>query len=183
MATWTIDPMHSEVKFKVKHLVVATVTGNFTTFSGTVEAEKPDFSDAKISFEADVASVTTHNEQRDGHLQSADFFEAAAHPKMTFVSRSIAKKDDGEFVVTGDLNLRGVTKEVKLDVVYNGTIIGLQSLPVAGFEITGKLSRKEFGMLFNGLTEAGQIAVSDEVKLDINIELVKQAVEELKKAA
>ena len=183
MSTWTIDPVHSEVKFKVKHLVVATVTGNFRTFSGTVEAEKPDFSDAKISFEADVASVTTHNEQRDGHLQSADFFEAAAHPKMTFASKSIASKSANEFVVTGDLSIRGISKEVKLDVEYNGTVLGFGKVPTAGFEIKGKVNRKDYGMTFNGLTEAGHIVVSEEVKIEVFAELNQQAPVELKKAA
>src|SRR5205823_13843607 len=114
MATWTIDPIHSEVKFKVKHLVVSSVVGNFQTFSGTLEAEKEDFSDAKITFEADVHSITTHNDQRDGHLKSADFFLAEEHPKLTFVSNSITKKNSNEFSVTGDLNIRGISKEVRL---------------------------------------------------------------------
>ncbi len=182
MATWTIDPIHSEVKFKVKHLVVATVTGNFRTFGGTLEAEKADFSDAKVSFEADIDSLTTHNEQRDGHLKSADFFLAAEHPKMTFVSKSIEKKSDSELVVTGDLSIRGITKEVKLDVDYNGTVIGMGNVPTAGFEITSKINRKDFGTTFNALTEAGHIAVSDEVKIEINLEVHKQEIA-LKQAA
>lgn len=182
MATWTIDPVHSEVKFKVKHLVVSTVTGNFKSFSATLEAEKEDFSDAKISFEADVNSITTHNEQRDGHLQSADFFLAEQHPKITFVSKAVAKKADGELTVTGDLNIRGIAKEVKLDVTYNGTILGFGNQPVAGFEITGKVNRKDFGMTFSGLTEAGGIIVSEEVKIEIAAEMQKQAVP-LKQAA
>ena len=182
MATWTIDPIHSEVKFKVKHLVVATVTGNFQTFSGSLEAEKTDFSDAKISFEADVNSLTTHNEQRDGHLKSADFFLVEEYPKMTFVSKSIEKKSDNDLVVTGDLNLRGITKEVKLDVAYSGTILGFGNVPTAGFDVTGKIKRTDFGMTFNGLTEAGHIAVSDEVKIEINLEMHKQEVA-LKQAA
>src|SRR4051812_19290044 len=124
MSIWIIDPIHSEIKFKVKHLVVSTVTGSFKSFSGKVEAENPDFSDAKISFEADVASVTTNNEQRDGHLQTADFFDAANHPKMTFISKSIVKKSDSEYSVTGDLSIRGNVKEVTLNVTYNGTILG-----------------------------------------------------------
>jgi polyisoprenoid-binding protein YceI len=183
MATWTIDPIHSEVKFKVKHLVVATVTGNFQTFSGTLEAEKEDFSDAKISLEVDVNSVTTHNEMRDGHLKTADFFDAANHPKMTFVSKSIEKRSDGELIVKGDLNLHGVSKEVTLDVVYNGSIISNGSVPTAGFDVIGKINRKDFGMMFNALTEAGHIAVSDEVKIEIALEMHKQAAAELKKAA
>ena len=182
MATWTIDPIHSEVKFKVKHLVVSTVTGNFQTFSGKLVSEKPDFSDANVSFEADINSITTHNEQRDGHLKSADFFLAEEHPKMTFVTKNVEKKSDSDLVVTGDLNIRGITKEIKLNVVYNGTILGFGNVPTAGFEVTGKINRKDFGMTFNGLTEAGHIAVSDEVKIEINLEMNKQEVA-LKQAA
>ncbi|MFI5264180.1 MAG: YceI family protein [Candidatus Kapaibacterium sp.] len=183
MATWTIDPIHSEVKFKVKHLVVSTVTGNFNTFSGKLEAEKKDFSDAKISFEADVDSINTHNEQRDGHLKSADFFLATEHPKLTFVSKSIEKKNNQDYVVTGDLSIRGISKEVKLDVAYNGTILGFGNQPVAGFEITGKVNRKDFGMTFDAFTEAGGVIVSEEVKIEILAEMQKQAPAELKKAA
>ena len=183
MATWTIDPIHSEVKFKVKHLVVSTVTGNFQTFGGTVEAEKEDFSDAKITFEADVDSINTHNPQRDGHLKSADFFLAEAHPKMTFVSKGIEKKSNNDFVVTGDLNIRGIAKEIKLNVTYNGTILGFGNQPVAGFEISGKVNRKDFGMTFDALTEAGGIIVGEEVKIEITAEMQKQAATELKQAA
>jgi len=182
MSTWTIDPIHSEVKFKVKHLVVSSVTGNFRTFSGKLEADKADFSDAKVSFEADIDSITTHNEQRDAHLKSADFFLAAEHSKMTFVSKRVEKKSDSDLVVTGDLSIRGITKEIKLDVAYNGQVIGMGNVPTAGFDITGKINRKDFGMTFNALTEAGHIAVSEEVKIEIALEMHKQEVA-LKQAA
>ncbi|MEP7236137.1 MAG: YceI family protein [Ignavibacteriota bacterium] len=183
MATWTIDPAHSEVTFKVKHLVISTVTGNFQTFSGTVEALKEDFSDAKINFEADVNSITTHNEQRDGHLKTADFFDSANHPKMTFVSKMVEKNSDGNLIVTGDLSIRGITKEVKLDATYNGTILGFGNQPTAGFEIKGKVNRKDFGMTFDALTEAGGIIVSEEVRIEIGTELKKEALVEIKQAA
>lgn len=173
MTTWKVDQSHSEIKFKVKHLVVSTVTGQFTSFSGTVDAEKPDFSDAKISFEADVNSINTKNEQRDGHLKSADFFDAANYPKLTFVSKSITKKSDDEYVVAGDITIRGTTKEISLNVTYNGTTKGFGGVDVAGFEITGKLNRFDFGLHWNALTEAGGIVVSDEVKLEISAELNK----------
>lgn len=173
MTTWKVDQSHSEIKFKVKHLVVSTVTGQFTSFSGTVDAEKPDFSDAKISFEADVNSINTKNEQRDGHLKSADFFDAANYPKLTFVSKSITKKSDDEYVVAGDITIRGTTKEISLNVAYNGTTKGFGGVDVAGFEITGKLNRFDFGLHWNALTEAGGIVVSDEVKLEISAELNK----------
>lgn len=180
MATWKIDPVHSEIKFKVRHLVVSSVTGQFNNFDATVEADKPDFSDAKIKFEADVNSITTKNDQRDGHLKSADFFDAANHPKITFVSTSVVKKGDG-FEVTGDLTMRETTKPITLAVTYNGTVKGLGGGEVAGFEIRGKVNRFDYGLQWNGLTEAGGVVVGDEVKLEIEAELNK--VESAKQAA
>lgn len=173
MATWKVDQAHSEIKFKVKHLVVSTVTGQFATFSGTVESEKPDFSDAKISFEADVNSIDTNNEQRDAHLKSPDFFDAANYPKLTFVSKSITKKSDDEYVVVGDMTIRGTTKEISLKVIYNGSTKGFGGVDVAGFEITGKLNRFDFGLQWNALTEVGGIVVGDEVRIEISAELNK----------
>ena len=173
MTIWKVDPAHSEIKFKVKHLVVSTVTGQFNSFSGTVESEKADFSDAKISFEADVNSINTKNEQRDGYLKSADFFDAANHPKLTFVSKSISKKSDQDYVVIGDITIRGTKKEISLNVTYNGSTKGFGGVDVAGFEISGKLNRFDFGLQWNALTEAGGIVVSDEVKIEISAELNK----------
>ncbi len=170
MAQWIIDPVHSEVTFKVKHLVVSTVTGRFTTVSGTVEASKPDFTDAKIAFQADVNSISTNNEQRDGHLKSPDFFDAANFPALTFVSTSITPKGEGAFVMTGDMTIRGTTKPVVLNVTYNGTVKGFDG-DVAGFELTGALNRQDFGLRWNALTETGGVVVSDEVKLVIAVEL------------
>ncbi|MEP0860633.1 MAG: YceI family protein [Ignavibacterium sp.] len=173
MATWKIDPAHSEIKFKVKHLVVSTVTGQFKVFDATVESEKSDFSDAKISFWADVNSIDTRNEQRDAHLKSADFFDAVNHPKIVFESKAINKKSDNEYEVVGDLTIRGVTKEIKLNVTYNGTVKGFGGGEVAGFEMTGKLNRFDYGLQWNALTEAGGIVVGDEVKIEISCELTK----------
>ncbi len=173
MALWKIDPAHTEIKFKVKHLVVSTVTGQFKKFDATVESDKPDFTDAKIKFEADVNSVDTRNEQRDNHLKSADFFDAANYPKLTFVSKSIKKKSDSEYEVIGDLTIRATTKEIKLDVVYNGTVKGFGGVEVAGFEMTGKLNRFDYGLQWNALTEVGGVVVAEEVKLEIFAELNK----------
>lgn len=173
MAIWKIDKSHSEIKFKVKHLVISTVTGQFKEFDATVESEKSDFSDAKISFWADVNSIDTRNEQRDSHLKSADFFDAENHPKITFESKSINKNSDNEYEVFGDLTIRGVTKEVKLYVTYNGTVKGFGGGEVAGFEINGMLNRFDFGLKWNALTEAGGIVVGDEVKIEISCELTK----------
>lgn len=174
MATWKMDTAHSEVKFKVKHLVISTVTGNFNNFSGTVETSKDDLTDAKIAFEADVNSIDTKNEQRDGHLKSGDFFDAANHPTLTFKSKTFTKKSGNEYNLTGDLTLRGTTKEVTLPVVYNGTVKGFGgSFDVAAFEINGKINRQEFGLKWNALTETGGIVVSDDVKLEVLAEFVK----------
>lgn len=176
MATWNLDTAHSEVKFKVKHLVVSTVTGQFETFSGKVETVGEDFDGASVSFEADINSINTKQAQRDGHLKSADFFDAENHPKMTFQSTSFTKKTDSTYELVGDLTIRGNTKSVTLDVVYNGTVQGFGGdFKVAGFEISGKVSRKEFGLLWNGITEAGGVVVSDEVRLEINAEVVLAA--------
>ncbi len=174
MATWKIDSAHSEVKFKVRHLVISTVTGNFNEFSATAETSKEDFSDAKISFEADVNSVDTKNEKRDGHLKSPDFFDAANHPKITFVSKSFTKKSGDDYELVGDLTIRGTTKEIKLAASYNGTVKGFGgSFDVAAFEVTGKIKRQEFGLKWNELTETGGVVVSDEVKFEILAEFVK----------
>ncbi|MBS1902294.1 MAG: YceI family protein [Bacteroidetes bacterium] len=182
MATWTLDQAHTEVTFKVRHLVVSTVTGWFKSFSGSINADAPDFSDATIAFEADVDSIDTKNEMRDGHLKSADFFDAANHPKLTFVSKKIQRKGEGEYLVTGDITIRGTTKEIALTATYNGQVSGFGGTTVAGFEIAGKLNRMDFGLQWNGITEAGGVVVSDEVKLHINAELVKQEVAELVEA-
>ena len=181
MTTWKIDPAHSEVSFKVKHLVVSTVTGHFRTFDATIETAQPDFSDAVVRFEAEVDSIDTKNAQRDGHLKSADFFDAATHPTLSFVSKKVARVSDFEFQVTGDLTMRGVTKPVSLDVVYNGTVTGFGGNRVAGFEIRTKLNRFDFGLQWNAVTEAGGVVVSNEVKIEILAEF--NAVQEKSKAA
>ncbi|MEA5260517.1 YceI family protein [Arcicella aquatica] len=171
---WAIDPSHSEVQFKVKHLVITTVTGHFKEFSGTVEAGD-DFEDAKISFEAKVDSISTNSEQRDGHLKSADFFEVEKYPTLSFTSTKFTKKDDGEFELVGDLTIKGVTNPVKLSVEYGGTATDPWGNVKAGFELTAKINRKDFGLTWNAPTEAGGVLVSEEVKLIANIQLLKQA--------
>jgi polyisoprenoid-binding protein YceI len=181
MSLWKIDPVHSEVNFKVKHLVVSTVTGHFDKFLATVEAEKKDFSDAKIQFEAEINSINTKNEQRDGHLKSPDFFDAATYPKMSFVSKSVKPVSDYELRVVGDLTMRGVTKEIALEVIYNGVVAGFGGTQVAGFEIRTKLNRFDFGLQWNALTEVGGVAVGNEVRIEILAEFNK--VQEAAKAA
>lgn len=172
---WAIDPMHSEIEFKVKHLMISTLTGKFTGFSGEVENDAADFSDAKINFSAEVSTINTGNEQRDGHLQSEDFFNAAAFPTVTFASTGITKTIDNSFTVAGDLNIRGVSKNIELTVVFNGLMTDPYGNEKAGFELSGKISRKDFGLTWSVTTEAGGIVVSDEVKLLCNVQIAKIA--------
>ena len=176
MAQWTIDPAHSEIKFMVKHLVISNVTGRFTRYSGTVQAGNPDFSDASVRFEADVDSISTNNDQRDGHLKSADFFDAANHPKLSFQSTSVSPKGEGKYALTGLMTIRGQQRPLTLQVVYNGTVAGFDG-EVAAFEITGKLNRQDYGLRWNAMTETGGVVVSDEVRLEMDVELKKVVVE------
>lgn len=174
MTTYKIDASHSEVGFKIRHLMITNVTGKFTEFDGTLESDKEDLSDAKISFEAKVSSITTHNEQRDGHLKSDDFFNAEKFPKLTFVSTGITKKSDDEFVLAGNLTIRDVTKPVELAVEYGGKIVDPYGQTKLGFEIVGKINRKDFGLTWSATTETGGLVVADEVKLQVTVEMVKQ---------
>jgi polyisoprenoid-binding protein YceI len=174
MSTYKIDAAHSEITFKVKHLMITNVTGSFTKFDATLESDAADFSDAKISFDAEVNSITTNNEQRDGHLKSDDFFAAEKFPKLSFVSKSLSKKSDDEYTLTGDLTIRDQTKTVALTVEYAGTVTDPYGQVKAGFEINGKINRKEFGLTWGAVTEAGGVVVSDEVKLHLNVQMIKQ---------
>jgi polyisoprenoid-binding protein YceI len=176
MATWTIDTAHSEIGFKIKHLVISTVSGKFTSFEGKLEGEPGDLANANISFSADIDSINTNNEQRDGHLKSADFFDAANHPKLTFSSTAIVQKGEDDYKVTGNLTIRGTTKPITLNVEFGGIQNNLYGQTVAGFEITGKINRQDYGLTWSAVTEAGGVVVSDDVKLAINAELVKEAV-------
>ena len=175
MATYKIDSAHSEITFKVKHLMITNVTGNFTQFEATMEASNTDFSDAKISFEADVNSINTNNEQRDGHLKGDDFFNAAEYPKLSFVSTGIEKKSENIFALNGNLTIRSVTKPVTLNVEFGGTMTDPWGQEKAGFEITGSINRKDFDLKWSATTEAGGIVVSDEVKLQLAVQMIKQA--------
>ncbi|MFC0773849.1 YceI family protein [Terrimonas alba] len=174
MATWTIDTAHSEIGFKVKHLVISTVSGKFNSFEGKLEGDPTDLTNTQISFTADIDSITTGNEQRDGHLKSADFFDAANHPKLTFKSTAIVPKGDNEYKVTGNMTIRNTTKPLTLNVDFGGIQNNLYGQTVAGFEITGKINRQDFGLTWSAVTEAGGLVVSDDVKLAIDAELVKQ---------
>ena len=176
MATYKIDEMHSDITFKVKHLMISTVTGSFANFDANLEAQKEDFSDAKISFTADIASITTGNNQRDSHLKSEDFFDVAKYPTLNFLSTSINKTDDDNvYELIGDLTIKGVTKPIILTVEYGGTMTDFYGQFKAGFDISGQISRSVFGLTWSAVTEAGGVVVSDDVKLNLSIQMIKQA--------
>lgn len=174
MATYKIDPLHSEIKFRVKHLMISNVTGEFKTFDATVTAEAADFSDASISFEADINSISTNNEQRDGHLKSDDFFNAEQFPKMTFVSTSVEKTGDDELLVHGNLSIRDVTKPVTLKAEIGGTMVDFYGQTKVGFDVSGTIQRKDFNLSWDAVTEAGGVVVSNDVKLLLAVQFTKQ---------
>ncbi|MEO6316031.1 MAG: YceI family protein [Chitinophagaceae bacterium] len=175
MAQWVIDSAHSEVGFKVKHLVISNASGKFTEFEGTVDAEKEDFSDAKISFSAKIASIHTGQEQRDAHLTSPDFFDAANFPTLSFESASLTPAGGSDYKMKGDFTMKGITKPIEMDVDFGGIQKDLYGQTVAGFEITGKIKRSEFGLTWSAVTEAGGLVVGEDVKIHINAELIKKA--------
>lgn len=170
---WGIDTTHSEVQFKVKHLVISTVTGSFKKFSGSVESDGEDFNGARVNFSIDVASIDTNQADRDGHLKSADFFAAEQHPTIEFKNGILKQVAGSNYKLTGALTIRETTKTVDLDVEFGGIMKDPWGNVKAGFEINGKVNRKEFGLNWSAVTEAGGIVVADEVKLHINVELVK----------
>ncbi|WP_158994809.1 YceI family protein [Mucilaginibacter sp. L196] len=171
---WVLDPMHSEVQFKVKHLVISTVSGFFKSFEGELDTENDDFSDAKISFSLDINSIDTNQSQRDEHLKSAEFFDAEKYPKISFKSTSFTKAGDDEYKLVGDLTVKGVTKPVTLDVEFGGAADDFYGNTKAGFEISGKINRKDFGLTWSGVTEAGAVVVGEDIKLLINVQFAKQ---------
>lgn len=168
-ATWAIDPSHSDVMFKVRHMMISTVSGQFEDFSATENADSDDFSGAEVEFSAKIDSINTKNADREAHLKSDDFFNAEAYPELKFKSKSY----DGDKLV-GDLTIRDVTKEVSFDTEFNGIATDPYGQTKAGFEISGKINHKDFNLTWSAVTEAGKIVVSDEVKLIVDAQFVKQ---------
>ncbi|MCB2376316.1 YceI family protein [Hymenobacter sp. BT635] len=179
MATtkWAIDPTHSEVQFKIKHLVISTVTGSFKKFEGEAVTENDSFENAQVRFSLDVHSIDTNQEQRDEHLRNNDFFDVPTYPNITFVSTSLTRVDGDSFKLAGNLTVKDVTKPVTLDVEYGGTATDFYGNEKSGFEVTGKINRKDFGLTFSAVTETGSIVLGDDVKLFANLQLVKQQAE------
>lgn len=167
---WTIDNAHSEIAFKVKHMMISTVTGHFEDFQATVKTDGENFNNAEFEFVAKTASVNTKNKDRDTHLRSDDFFNAEKFPELKFVSKSF----DGDKLI-GDLTIRDVTKEITLDTEFNGIAEDPYGQTKAGFEITGELNRKDYNLTWSGVTETGNVVVSDKVKLVIDAQFTKQS--------
>ncbi|MGN6540003.1 MAG: YceI family protein [Ginsengibacter sp.] len=177
--TWAIDPMHSEMLFKIKHLVISTVTGSFKKFQGTAITSGNDFNNAKVNFTIDVNSIDTNEPHRDEHLLSSDFFESAAYPQIKFQSTSFTKESEGDYKMTGNLTIKEVTKPVVLNVEYGGSEKDMYGNIKHGFEITGNINRKDFGMSYNALTEAGGLTLGEEVKVIANIQVARLVEKEM----
>ncbi|MBL7978377.1 MAG: polyisoprenoid-binding protein [Bacteroidetes Order II. Incertae sedis bacterium] len=175
MATiWTIDPTHSEIGFRVKHLMISTVKGQFRRFSATATTEGDAWENASLQFEAEVDSIETGVEQRDGHLKSEDFFHASAFPTLRFVSTAFHAKSEDTYEMTGNLTIRDVTLPLTLKATYGGTMTDFYGQTKAGFEVSGNISRKAFDLKWDAVTEAGGIVVSDDVKLVLDVQMTKQ---------
>jgi polyisoprenoid-binding protein YceI len=172
---WTLDPAHSEITFKVKHLMISTVSGRFNSFDVTATTEGDNFSKVNaVDASIDVSSIDTNNEQRDGHLKSDDFFSVANHNHINFKSTKLELNGE-EGKLTGDLTIKGITKPVVLNVEAGGVVVDPYGQTKAGFTVTGKISRKEFGLTWSAVTEAGSVVVGDDIRFNAEIQLVKQA--------
>lgn len=172
---WNLDPAHSELGFKVKHMMITNVSGSFGKFDVKTETQGSDFSTAKINFTADLESISTANADRDNHLRSGDFFDASKFPQLKFTSTQIEKKDDVNYILYGDLTIKGVTKEVKLNVEFGGTGKDPWGNEKAGFTVSGKINRTDFGLNWNAALETGGVLVSEEVKIFAEIQLIRTA--------
>ena len=173
---WVLDPTHSELGFKIKHLMITNVSGNFKEVESTVQTDGENFETAEIEARIKTASINTNNEQRDVHLRTSDFLEAEKYPEIVFKSTRVEKQDDELFYVFGDLTLKGITRPVKLNVEFSGVTKDPWGGERAGVIITGKINRSEWNVTFNAVLETGGVALSDEIKIHSEIQLVKQAV-------
>ena len=175
MATikWVIDPTHSEIGFKVKHMMFTNVSGRFETYEAKITTEDNDFTKSSIEFSANIDSINTNNSDRDNHLKSADFFDAEKNPKLTFVSSSLVKSGN-DYELIGELTLHGITKTVKLETELSGLLKDPWGNTKVGLNISGKINRKDWGLNWNSAIETGGVLVSEEVKLNIEIQLLKQ---------
>ena len=171
---WVLDPTHSELTFKVKHLMISNVKGEFRKFNATVLSDGEDFSNAEVSATIEAASVDTNNEDRDNHLRSDDFFGADEHPRLTFESTELTKLDEDNYRLKGLLQIKGVKNEITLDVDFGGLMTDPYGNKKAGFTVNGKINRKDWGLNWNAALETGGVLVSDEVRLTAEVQLVQE---------
>ncbi|MFM6946345.1 MAG: YceI family protein [Flavobacteriales bacterium] len=171
---WKVDSMHSEVGFKVRHMMISNVSGSFAAFDATAATNGDDFSTAKFSFDAQIASINTGVADRDGHLKSADFFDAENHPTLRFSSTGVTKIDDETLEIAGNLEIKGQTKPVVLIAEFAGIAVDPYGQTKAGMTLSGSIKRSEFGLTWSAVTEAGHIVVSDDIKLAAELQFIKQ---------
>jgi polyisoprenoid-binding protein YceI len=171
---WALDPAHAELQFKVKHLLVSTVTGHFKNFTASVETSGDDITTAKVHMTADINSISTNNEQRDAHLKTGDFFDAEKHPQLVFEGDKLEKSGIDEYKLHGILTMRGVSKPVVLNVEFGGIVQDPWGFTRAGFSVTGKINRKDWGVSFSMVSETGSILLGEDVTINANAEFVKQ---------
>ena len=172
--TWVLDPMHSELQFKIKHLMISTVTGQFNKFKATVETNGDDFDTAKVHFEAEINSISTNNGQRDGHLKAGDFFDAEKYPELIFESERMEKTGEDEYKLYGTATIKGISKKVVLNVEFGGITQDPWGNTRTGFSVTGKINRQDYGISFGAVSETGGLLLGDEVKINANVQFVKQ---------
>lgn len=172
---WEIDPAHSEIHFKIRHLVISTVTGAFRLFKGNLQtSDNENFEDAKIGLSIDVYSIDTNETDRDEHLKSPEFFDADQYPEIEFASTSFIHKKGDEYELTGNLTLKGITKPITLQVLFGGELKDGFGRYRAGFEVNGTIRRHDFNIVYDGITEGGGLVLSEDVKLSANIQFVKK---------
>ena len=172
---WTLDPTHSELVFKVRHMMITNVKGEFRKYDATLVSEGLDFTKSAIEVSVDASSIFTKDDSRDGHLKSADFFDVENYPELTFSGKSFKKVDDEEYKLTGILTIKGVSKEIELDVEFGGISRDPWGNEKVGFTVEGKINRKDFGLNWNAALETGGVLVSDEVKITADVQFIKQA--------
>ncbi len=171
---WSIDPVHSQIQFSARHMVISKIRGEFEQFESWLETQGEEMTDAEAFFSAVTGSVNTGNKMRDDHLRSESFFKSEQFPNLTFKSTAIEKKNETDYVLKGDMTIRDVTKPIELAVEFGGIVTDPYGLRRAGFSISGKLNRKDYGMTYNDLIETGGAVVSDEIKLDLHVEFTHQ---------
>lgn len=172
---WAIDKTHTQIQFKVKHLMVSSVTGKFTKFDGEIESYEDDLETTNVLFTVDADSITTGSEERDAHLRSPDFFDVEKYPKLIFKSTAMRKIDEEYYELYGNLTIKNITKQITLDVEYGGTVKDPYGKQVSGFTITGKIHRKDWDLKWNMPLETGGVLVNDDVKIMCEIELAKES--------